>query len=60
MDKFYTIEELSQLLHVKRSTIYAWTHYRKVPYIKLGKHLLFDREEIHDWLASKHVSQKTA
>lgn len=57
MDRFYTIDDLTALLHVKRSTIYAWTHYRKIPHIKVGKNLLFDRQEIAAWLESKHVDE---
>ncbi len=56
MKKLYTIEELSEYLSIKESTIYQWTHLRKIPYIKVGRFLRFDSEEIDDWVAGNSVN----
>ena len=48
-----TIEELSSYLKVSRFTIYDWACHKKIPYIKLGRHLRFKKELINIWLDSK-------
>ena len=45
-----TIEELSEEYDIPKGTIYAWTSQRKIPHIKKGKRLYFDREAIEEWL----------
>ncbi len=47
-----TIEQLSEYIGVKPSTIYQWTHYKKIPYIKLGSFVRFDPDDqIDSWVA---------
>jgi len=36
-----TIDELSAYLKISRFTIYDWVYRKKVPFIKLGRHLRF-------------------
>ena len=48
-----TIEELSGYLKVSRFTIYDWVYRKKIPYIKLGRHLRFKKELINIWVESK-------
>lgn len=48
-----TIEELSAYLKVSRFTIYDWVCHKKIPYIKLGRHLRFKKGPIDIWLDSK-------
>ena len=50
-----TIQELCELLRVKRSYIYWLTNQKKIPYIKMQGHLRFRQSEIDDWLASQEV-----
>jgi excisionase family DNA binding protein len=49
------INELSQKLKVPKKTIYKWTHEKKIPCLKLGKHLRFIESDIDQWLKSKEV-----
>jgi len=53
---FLTVTELAEKLHVKKSTVYAWSHRREIPHIKLGKNLLFEPEKISEWLKEKEVA----
>ena len=52
--RLLTIGELSEWLGFTKNQIYAWTHLEKIPSIKIGKHLRFDREHIRLWLESKY------
>lgn len=52
---YMTIEELSSLVRAPKTTVYRWTSERSIPFIKLGRRLLFDRAEIDRWLEAKRV-----
>ncbi len=57
MDKrFLTVEELSEYLGTPMPTLYTWTHQKKIPHLKLGRTLRFDRLEIDGWLESRRVA----
>ena len=47
-----TIENLSELLKVKKSTLYSWVHNGTIPFYKLNGLLRFDMAEIEDWVIS--------
>jgi len=47
-----TIREVSQLLHVKPSTLYAWAAQGRIPCFKLHGLVRFRREDIDHWLES--------
>jgi excisionase family DNA binding protein len=53
MEKYLTIEELSRILQVKKHYIYALTSQRKIPFLKLGRFLRFERDKIEEWLKDK-------
>ena len=50
MEKLLTPEQLSELLNVKRSTVYKWAHYGYVPMVKLGSLIRFKESKIEEWL----------
>ncbi len=52
-DVFLTVKELSQLLKIKASTLYAWVAQGKIPFYKTIGLIRFSSEEISEWLASK-------
>ena len=49
MEKLISIEEVAELLNVPKSWIYTRTRTGKIPFIKLGKYLRFDRAEVVAW-----------
>ena len=55
MDKLLTIDELAEVLSVKKSTIYQWVHLGLIPHIKVGRLLRFREEDIQKWLISRQV-----
>jgi excisionase family DNA binding protein len=54
MDVF-DIDELSRRLKIPKRTIYKWTREKKIPCLRLGKHLRFIESDIDQWLKSKEV-----
>lgn len=47
-----TIEELSQFINMVVLSIYGLVHQRKIPFIKRGKRLIFEKQKIIEWLQS--------
>lgn len=44
-----TVKEVAEFLNKKESTIYSYTHFKKIPHYKKGKSLFFKRSEIEKW-----------
>jgi len=51
-DRYLTISELVEYLPEKpsKSSVYRWVTYRKIPFHKEGKRLLFKKSQIDQWL----------
>ena len=47
--KFLTIEDVADMLQVTRTTIYNLKK-NGLPFIKLGKNIRFNQEEVVDWV----------
>ena len=55
--KLLNINELAEYLGIKISTVYSWVNQRKIPYIKVGRLVKFDRVDIDKWLAEQKVPE---
>ena len=53
MDKLLTPKQLSELLQIKLSTVYKWTHYGYVPSVKIGDLIRFREKRIEQWIKKK-------
>lgn len=47
--KFLTIEDVADMLQVTRTTIYNLKK-KGLPFIKLGKNIRFNQDEVVDWV----------
>jgi excisionase family DNA binding protein len=45
-NRLININELSLRLSIKKGTLYNWVYLRRIPFVKLGRALRFDPEEI--------------
>ena len=50
MKQYLDITTLAERLQIKRSTLYAWAEQGTLPYLRLGRLLRFDPDEIEAWL----------
>lgn len=48
-----TIEELAHFLNVKVKTLYGMIHREEIPFLKVGRLLRFNREQIETWLSRR-------
>lgn len=53
MKKLLDINELSELLSVKSSTIYWWCSSDFIPHIKIGRLVRFEKDAVLEWLEKK-------
>ena len=48
--RLLTVEEVAELLGVKRSWIYDRTRHEKIPHYHVGKYCRFDWDEVIAWI----------
>ena len=54
MEELLTIDEVSQILKLTKSTIYQFISTKKIPYVKLGsRSVRFCQSDIQAWLKEK-------
>ena len=44
--RLISVEDAARTLGVQKSTIYSWASRRKIPSVKMGRRLLFDRQDL--------------
>ncbi len=52
MDKLLTVQEAACYLRVSESTVYRWKRLGILPYYQIGRSVLFDQEDLKNWLSS--------
>jgi excisionase family DNA binding protein len=55
-----TVQQLSNLLNIKGSTLYAWAAQNKIPYVKIHGLIRFQVKAIDEWLVSFSKPQQAA
>lgn len=55
--KFLTVEDVAEMLQVTRTTIYNLKK-QGLPFIKLGKNIRFDQDDVIDWVRSNRQVEK--
>lgn len=55
--KLLSVKEAVPVTGLSRHTLYAWVHQRRIPHVKLGSRVMFDRVEIDRWIESRKVQE---
>ena len=55
-DDLLTVNEVAEKLKISPHTVRYWVQERKVPFMKIGKRLRFDPQELAQWLETKRVN----
>ncbi|GGF93427.1 helix-turn-helix domain-containing protein [Paenibacillus abyssi] len=54
-----TLQDAMDLMKVSRSTVDRWRRYKRLPYIKIGKEIYFNKEDFENWIKSHtYVEEK--
>ena len=52
------IHELAKELGLSESGIYQWVSQRKIPFVRMGRALRFDSEEIKKWIEGNRIEPR--
>jgi len=44
--RLLNINETAEFLKIKKSTLYQWVSMQKIPYVKMGRRVLFDLKDL--------------
>ncbi len=55
IDRLLTVQEVCELLQVRKTYIYWLTHQKRIPHIKMQGHLRFRQSAIDDWLNLQEI-----
>lgn len=58
IEPYLTIDEVSEWLKIKKSTIYHWVAMDDIPSVKIGGRRRFDPVEIKKWIKKKNSGVK--
>ncbi len=58
MEKLLSVNQLSDILGLKRITIYEWVRDNKIPFVKLGKRVLFHPQDVEEFIKANRVEFK--
>jgi excisionase family DNA binding protein len=58
MNNLLTAQELAEILKVNEQTIYRWAREGKLPRVKIGSSIRFDREQVRSWLEAQEVEAR--
>lgn len=50
-----TVDEALRYLRIARPTLYRYTSQKRIPHFHVGRKVLFDRQELDEWLDGKRV-----
>jgi excisionase family DNA binding protein len=53
MDSLLSVDQVAELLGVKTSTIYQWTHQDYIPHVKLGKLVRSREARVMEWIEKR-------
>ncbi len=58
MEKLLSVNQLSDILGLKKITIYEWVRDNKIPFVKLGKRVLFHPHDVEEFIKANRVECK--
>lgn len=59
-DRYWSVDEVSGYLGVKRDTVYKWIDRRGLPAHKVGRLWKFRKQEVDDWVSPSRLTDAAA
>jgi len=56
-DHLIDIHKTAERLGVKVHTLYGWVNQRRIPYVKVGRLVRFDPQDIEAWIEKNKVKE---
>jgi excisionase family DNA binding protein len=58
-DRYWSVDEISGYLGVKRDTVYKWIGRRGLPAHKVGRLWKFRKQEVDDWVSPNEPEESS-
>lgn len=55
MERLLNISEVAEILRISPSTLREWVFMRKIPFIKVGRRVVFDPKDIQEFIRKNRV-----
>lgn len=56
--RFLNAEQLSELLGIRKDSLYRFVSQRRIPHVKIGRATRFDPEAIDKWIQENSIAAK--
>ncbi len=56
LQELLTVDQLAAWLQLPKATVYNYTYERKIPFLKIGPRLRFDRKQVEAWIHEREHS----
>jgi excisionase family DNA binding protein len=53
-----TVQDAAECLAVSVSTLYGWVYQRRIPFVKVGRALRFDRADLDRFIETNRIRPK--
>jgi excisionase family DNA binding protein len=57
--RLLTVQEAAHLLSVSVSTLYGWVWQRRIPFVKVGRALRFERDDLERFIQSNRFEARS-
>ena len=57
MKEYWTIDEISEYLSVKRSSLYSRVEAKEIPYYRIGRLIRFKLAEVEEWMQANKANE---
>jgi len=58
MNKLLTVQEVADLLAIKKTTVYQLKAKKQIPFIQIGGSIRFEQSQIEAWINSKGATNE--
>ena len=55
LGRYINVKQLSEYIGIGKDMIYHYNSAKEIPYMKIGRRVVYDIKEIEKWLKSKRV-----
>jgi excisionase family DNA binding protein len=56
--RLMTVQDAAECLAVSVSTLYGWVYQRRIPFVKVGRALRFDRADLDRFIETNRIRPK--
>jgi excisionase family DNA binding protein len=56
--EYMNVKRAAEYLTLAPSTLYTYIHYKRIPFLKIGERVVFERQKLDDWVNKKQKGTK--